>query len=98
MQADFLPAELPGKPRLMINVCHYYSNDYFCSPHHSMKQALVSFRAKKIDFWGTFLVVLWLRLCTSNARDVVQSLVGELRSHMPLGESKTKKKRVDLWR
>lgn len=36
------------------------------------------------------LVVQQLRLCISNAEHEVQSLVGELRSHMPYGTTKIK--------
>ena len=40
---------------------------------------------------GTSLVVQWLRLCASTAGAQVRSLVGELRSHMPLCMAKGKK-------
>ena len=39
-----------------------------------------------INFWETCLVVQWLRLCAST--EGKQSLIGELRSHMPLGKTK----------
>ena len=42
---------------------------------------------------GTFLEVQLLRLCTSTARAMVQSLVGELRSHMLCDTSKMLKKK-----
>ena len=38
----------------------------------------------KDDFWGTSLVVQWLRTLPIRGMKV-QSLVGELRSHMPWG-------------
>ena len=37
------------------------------------------------------LVAQWLGLCTSTSALQVQSLVGELRSWMPLGQEKKKK-------
>jgi len=37
---------------------------------------------------GTFPVVQWLRLCLSMQRVWVQSLVGQLRSHMPWSAAK----------
>ena len=48
----------------------------------------------KSPYSGTSLAVQWLRLCASNAGGVwVQSLAGELRSHMPHGASKILKKK-----
>jgi len=43
----------------------------------------------KISTWGTVLAVQWLRLCFPVQGAGVQSLVGELKSHTPLGQ-KTK--------
>ena len=39
---------------------------------------------------GTSLVVQWLRICLSMQGVWVRSLVGELGSHMPHGQKKTK--------
>ena len=39
----------------------------------------------KIPFGGTFLVVQWLRIHLPTQGMQVQSLAGELRSHMPYG-------------
>ena len=38
---------------------------------------------RSANFLGTSLVIQWLRLCLPMQRLWVQSLVGELRSHMP---------------
>ena len=42
------------------------------------------------DIRSTSLVVQWLRLCFQSKGGKVQSLVGELRSHMPLRPKKPK--------
>ena len=39
-----------------------------------------------------------LRICASDAGDAVQSLVRELRSHMPQGTTKRVNKENRLWR
>ena len=50
------------------------------------------------------LVVQWLRLCTACARGTLQSLVRELRSHMPCGAGRRREggsgqgTRVYVWR
>ena len=53
----------------------------------------------KVEPWGTSPMVQWLRLCLSMQRAWVQSLVRELRSHMPRGTAKglEKKKKVKSW-
>ena len=43
---------------------------------------------------GTFLVVQWLRLHFPMQRVWVQSLFGEVRSHMPQGQKKNKKQKT----
>ena len=46
--------------------------------------------------WGVFPVVQWLRLQASTERASVWSLVGELRSHMPIDLAKKTKAKWDL--
>lgn len=44
---------------------------------------------------GTSLVAQWVRLCASSGGGWVQPLVGEIRSHMPEGE--TEEQRKEWW-
>ena len=47
-------------------------------------------------FVGNSLVVQWLGLNTFTAAAQVQSLVGDLRSHMPCDTAKKEKKRLQF--
>ena len=46
-------------------------------------ESYVTLTMFKADHWGTSLVVQWLRICLPKQGTQVQSLVRELRSHMP---------------
>ena len=52
-------------------------------------QCLVQYRHSfKISSYVNPLMAHWLRFCTAMQGAWVQSLIGELRSHMPHGEAK----------
>ena len=63
-----------------IPINKYVSKVYSGPKHHARSQGTTE---NKIDSLRTSLVVQWLRICLATQRMWVQSLVGELGSHMP---------------
>ena len=68
---------------------YFYRNFYTSENFSSMKLAVIYRDTDYVMCLGTSLAVQWLRLHALPIQGVcIRSLVGELRSHMPLGVAK----------